>query len=318
MASSDMVIFNEQVQSVATEVIAQEVEKFGAASASTLVLGSRNVLGDFSEEASYQLISGLVNRRNAYGSGAVASTTLQEMLDRAVKVDGRVGPVDWTKEQFKRILSNEELAGLVVGEQSAKGMMADHLNTACLTMVAAATNVGAAVVHDGTASVGDLNVLNKGAALFGDRSQSIAAWLMHSKVWHDLVDKAITNANRLYTINNINVFEDGLGRRYVVFDSPSLVTAGSPDTYHTLGLVPGAVQVETTQLDSESVPIVGEENLSRKWQGEYSFVLGLKGYAWDAANGGKSPNDTALGTGTNWDQLVTSVKDTAGGMVNTQ
>jgi hypothetical protein len=63
---------------------------------------------------------------------------------------------------------------------------------------------------------------------------------------------------------------------------------------------------------------VGEENLARIWQGEYSFVLGIRGYAWDAANGGKSPNDTAVGTGTNWDKIVTSIKDTAGVIVNTQ
>lgn len=32
----------------------------------------------------------------------------------------------------------------------------------------------------------------------------------------------------------------------------------------------------------------------------------------DIANGGKSPTDAELATGSNWDQVATSIKDTAG------
>jgi hypothetical protein len=47
-------------------------------------------------------------------------------------------------------------------------------------------------------------------------------------------------------------------------------------------------------------------------QVDYSFGLGLKGYSWDQTNGGKSPTDAELATGTNWDKVVTSDKHTAG------
>lgn len=47
-------------------------------------------------------------------------------------------------------------------------------------------------------------------------------------------------------------------------------------------------------------------------QVDYTFGLGLKGYTWDAASGGKSPSDAALGTGSNWDKVATSDKHTAG------
>lgn len=47
-------------------------------------------------------------------------------------------------------------------------------------------------------------------------------------------------------------------------------------------------------------------------QVDYTFGLSLKGYTWDESNGGKSPSDAALATGTNWDKVATSIKHTAG------
>ena len=52
-------------------------------------------------------------------------------------------------------------------------------------------------------------------------------------------------------------------------------------------------------------------------KGEFSFNLGIKGYTWDKANGGKSPNDTAIALSSNWDRVATSHKDTAGVKVTT-
>ena len=317
MALSDMVLFNKQVQIVATETVDQMIDKFNAASANALIMGNEVTIGDYLEEASYKLIAGLASRRNAYGSGAVADQALTQMKDVSVKVDGRIGPVVWTSEQFRRLGKSEEEAGLIIGEQAAEAMIQDYLNSVSSALVAAVA-AQAALVHDGTAGTVSLGGLNSGAAKFGDRSSALVCWLMHSKVWHDLIAEAITNTNNLFNIGNINVREDGLGRRYIVTDSPSLITAGAPDTYHSLGLTVGAAQVEARPLSSVTDDITGDENLMKRWQGEYSYMLGLKGYAWDQTNGGASPTDAAIGTGTNWDKIVTSDKDTAGVLVNTQ
>ena len=56
----------------------------------------------------------------------------------------------------------------------------------------------------------------------------------------------------------------------------------------------------------------GKQRIETTFQSDYTFALGLKGYAWDVANGGKSPADAAIGTGTNWDIFASSVKHTAG------
>ena len=56
----------------------------------------------------------------------------------------------------------------------------------------------------------------------------------------------------------------------------------------------------------------GGTRIATTWQADYSFGVKLKGYAWDIANGGSSPDDTALFTGSNWDIVMSDNKHTAG------
>lgn len=319
MATADMVIFNEQTQLVATETVDQALNAFNEASGGGLLLGSQSRLGDYVEEASYKAIANLVSRRNAYGTGALTTKAIQQLKDVSVKVDQTVGPMEWTVEQFARLLKNEEEAGLIIGEQAAQAMIQDYLNTIASALVAAVGNNAAMVNNYAATGTAKLVELNNAAAKFGDRQQSVLAWLMHSKVFTDLTNEAITNTNRLYNIGNIQVMQDGLGRRYVVTDSPALIdTVPVTDEYHTLGLVSGAAMIETQPLLTMTQPKADQENMGTIWKGESSFTVGLKGYAWDATNGGKSPNDAALGTGTNWDKIATSDKDTAACMLISQ
>lgn len=318
MATSDMIIFNEQTQLVATETVAQALAAFNEASGGAILIGSSSTLGDYIEEASYKAISALVTRRDAYGSGTLSTKALQQIKDVSVKIDQSIGPVEWTIEQFQRLLKNESEAGIIIGEQAAEAMIQDYLNTTASSLAAAIGNQATLVNDYSATGTAKLVELNKAAGKFGDRQQSLVAWLMHSKVFTDLTNEAVTNTNRLYNIGNIQVMQDGLGRRYVVTDAPSLVVAGAPDTYNTIGMVPGAAMVETQPLLTMTQPKADQENMGTIWKGESSFTLGLKGYAWDIANGGKSPTDAEVATGTNWDLIASSTKDTAGVMLISQ
>lgn len=318
MATSDMIIFNEQTQLVATETVAQALAAFNEASGGGLLLGSRSTLGDYVEEASYKAIAGLVSRRDAYGTGALTPKQIEQLNDISVKVDQNIGPMEWTVEQFARLMKNEEEAGLIIGEQAAEAMIQDYLNTTAAALVAAVGNQATLVNDYSATGTAKLVELNKAAGKFGDRQQSLVAWLMHSKVYTDLTNEAITNTSQLYNIGNIQVMQDGLGRRYVVTDAPALSVAGAPDKYNSLGLVAGAAMVETSALLTMTQPKADQENMGTIWKGESSFTIGLKGYSWDTTNGGKSPTDAELATGTNWDLIASSTKDTAGVMLISQ
>lgn len=308
--------FNAQVRDTATELVDQEVQKFNEASAGTLVMGNSTVIGDYIENASWKLINGLVQRRNAYGKAAVTPVELSQILDRAVKIDGRVGPLTLTSTLYRRIGSSSEEVASIVASQAAEGMIQDYLNVAAAGLKTAIATQADLLhnVSDATYVPMGLNILNRANSKLGDRSRLIAAYLMHSTVWHEIVGEAIDNKSALYTIGDIGVFDAGLGRRYVVSDIPALQ---DDELNHTLALTPGAAALQVSGLyDFITTESGGGENITRLMQGEYEFVMGIKGFEW-AKKDVKSPTDANLTTAANWKRTATSHKDCAGVLITT-
>lgn len=323
MAMSDMVVFNDFVQQTITEVIAQKVDLFNAASRNTIILRTKRNRGDFALRSQFAEISSLIRRRDVYASGSVSPQVLAMLQEAAVKVAAGTPPISFNPSQFTWIQENPEVAGVVIGEQVAKGQFQDMLNTAMKALRAAMVNVGATVEYDVPAAASlTLNALNRGAQKFGDNAQAIRAWAMHSTPLHDLYDAALTNSNELFVFGDVQVRQDGFGRVFIVTDSPSLYGAiTSPDVtdYYTIGLVENAAVIEDNgDFFSNLETSNGDENITRTWQGEWTFNLGLKGYTWDTAAGGKSPTDAEIGTGSNWDKTATSIKNTAGVIVRSR
>ena len=317
----DLVVFNKQVSTTITELVDQEVNKFNEASGGVLVLASGANKGDFSIESMFKQIGGLVRRRDAYGSGKVPPKRLEQLANTAVKVAAGTPPIEFEPQQYLWIQENPTLAALKIGEQLAKAKLQDMLNAVIRTLVAALKG-NPAIVHDGTDAGPNWRVLNQGAGKFGDRSGALAAWVLHSTVLTNLYDNALSNAERLFTYGTVNVMRDPFGRIFVVTDADPLINpaaGGDEITYNTLGLVPGAGLVQDNgDFNAVMVDQVGNENISRIYQAEWTYNVGLAGYSWDQANGGKSPNDTALGTSANWDKTASSNKDTAGVLVVTK
>src|SRR5690606_38766437 len=185
------------------------------ATAGALVLRTSGNVGDFAHEAAYKAIGNLMRRRNAYGSGAVTPTKLQQLDHVAVKIAGGTAPVEFEPQQFSWIQRNPEEAGVVIGEQVARGVIADEVNTAILGLKTA-LSANAAVAHDATASTLTLNALNKGASKFGDRMADILVWVIHSKAMSDVFDGALTNGNQLFEFGTVRVTQAGFGRRFIM------------------------------------------------------------------------------------------------------
>lgn len=158
-------------------------------------------------------------------------------------------------------------------------------------------------------------------ALYGDAGQRVAAFVMHSKVYYDLMKQSISD--NVYNVAGVTIHEGTvatLGKPVIVTDSASLVSVGTGDTtshneYFTLALTPGAIEIEESE-DRQIVSdlVTGLENLVLRYQGEFAYTLKLKGYAWDMTNGGINPLATSAGVGlaTNWDKIVTDNKSTGG------
>lgn len=315
----DLQVFNKQTYVSMTETVAQDVAKFNEASQGTIVLLNDPFNGDFDLKASFKAIQGIVRRRNAYGSGNVPSKRLEQMLDVAVKVAAGTPPIEYEVQQYQWILQNPELAALTIGEQLGKAKIADMLNAGILGTVSAISGNAAAVEGDGTADP-SFRLLNRGAGRMGDRSGALRSWIVHSTTIHNLYDNALANTERLFNYDGVNVIRDPFGRVFVITDSPALINDDTDTPYfNSLGLVEEAIVIKDNKdFNAELVPTTGGENLKYTYQGEWTYGVGVKGYAWDMANGGKSPNDASIGTPTNWDLIASSIKDTAGVLVKSK
>ncbi|MDK4689704.1 major capsid protein [Kingella negevensis] len=310
----DLQVFNQQTYTTMTEVADQDVAKFNEASNGTIALFNKPFAGDFDISTAFHNVAGLVRRRNAYGSGTVESVRLKELLNIAVKVAAGTAPTEWEAQQYNWTLRNPELAAIQLGTQLAKGRMADMLNTGISAAVAAISG-NAAMVQDGASAAPTFNVLNQGAAKMGDRSGSLKAWVLHSSTMHALFSNALSNVERLFTYDGVNVVRDPFGRVFVITDSPALFNS---NVYHTLGLVENAILVnDNNDFNAVMVNETGSENIKTVYQAEWTFGVAVKGYSWDQSKGGKSPNDTAIATPTSWKKAATSNKDTAGVLIKT-
>lgn len=323
MALSDLAVYSEYAYSSFTEVLDQQINLFNGATGGAIALQGTAHQGDFSESAFFgKVAGGLVRRRNAYGEGSVTEKTLQHLQDVSVKVAAGTPPVRIDPSQFRWIQQNPEAAGAAMGQQLAVDTMADMLNVGLGATHAALSQVDS-LIYDATANAAPDNLanwrnLNSGQALFGDASSQIAVWVMHSAPMHELYAANLANSERLFTYGTVNVIRDPFGKLLVMTDSPALLQSGGedPNKYHVLGLTAGATLIgQNNDFLANEETRNGGENIIRTYQAEWSYNVGVKGFAWDKANGGKSPTDAALLTASNWERYATSDKDLAGVIV---
>ncbi len=314
MSLTNMQVFNQYANLAMTETLDKQIGLFNAATKGAIILRSASSEGDFSEEAKWKKISGLVRRRDAYATATLSAVDLAQLLERSVKVGAGTFPVNMDPSDFTWVQKSPDEAGAVFGANLAEDSMADMLQAALASYVSAMATQ-AANFTDGTGGVNSLSQLNTAASKFGDQASRIACWVMHSKSLFNIYGEALTNTAKLFEFGNIKVMEDGFGRPLIVSDIAAL-QAGA--VYKTAGLVSGGIIVDqNNDFYSNISETNGNNNISRTMQAEWTFNLGHKGMAWDSANGGKSPTDAELITATNWDKVATSHKDLGGVLLHT-
>ena len=314
MALSNMKVFNASLQSATIETLGQMVEKFNAASRGAITLTTQGFEGDYRYENFWQGIHAAQRRVDRYATNAAASSTsLAQLQAVGVKVAGGFGPVLWEPGQLAWVEKSPAEALEVISRNLAEAIMKDQLNTSIAALVAA-IEAQADATYDtatGPISYADLNLAH---AKFGDSSSMIVANVMDGAQYHSLIGQNIANATQLFQASGVLVV-DILGKAVVVTDAPALRESPSTVTndVKVLGLVAGASTVyDGSALITNVETANGKERIETTFQADYDFGIALKGYAWDTASGGKSPTDTELATGSNWDKVATDIKHTAG------
>lgn len=313
MSLSQMQVFNKYMMPAIIETLGQQIQKFNAASGGAIMLSTGGWEGDFLQESFYAAIHSARRRVDRYAANGTATPTdLTQLKHSSVKVAGGFGPIRFEPGQMTW-LNKPTAEGIEVASRNfAEALLQDQLNTAIAALVASISNQAAAT-NDVSATLGlTYSALNDAHAKFGDSSSLIVANVMTGQVYHKLIGQNLANAQQLFQYGAVTVV-DILGKTVVVTDAPALYATGTPNLQKVLGLVSGAATVTDagdviTNIDT----VNGKERIETTMQVDYTFGLGLKGYTWDEANGGKSPTDAELATGTNWDKVATDIKHTAG------
>lgn len=319
--ASDFVVYQDEMRGAIVERLTQASDYFnGAGGAIRLSTISRR--GDYAKESFFANISSLITRRDTTSVSAATdlASTMEEVI--STKLNRKIGPVAQTLDAFKKVQmsAGEDSLSFLIGTQIAKAMEVDMLNSALRAGVSALANQST-VTHDISSDSPSNTIttddLVQGLAKFGDAGQQVSAWVMHSKVYYDLMRHQIgTSANgdivAGVTVQQANPLT--LNRPVIVTDSAALIDDQSPDDfYYTLGLTANGLIVENSEEETMATDLVtGLENLVVRLQGEYAYNLGVKGFKWDTGNGGANPADAAVATGSNWDTAFTSRKDWAG------
>lgn len=313
-------IYPELAATSMIETLNQNTNAFNSQSKNTIIMRSESLVGDFAQESFLGIVDNLVQRRQVDVSPANPPVFSREIpADEfiSVKLNRRLGPVEYTLDAARKRGHGPEVFAAALGIQSAKAMMVDFIDSGLTAATTALLNQTALFLDRSTVLL-DTNDLFDARALFGDQSGRIKCWVMHSTVYHQFT-KAQYGEN-VQGVADVNVATGQpitLNVPVLVVDSPALISSTSPLQYYTLGLVERGIEVINSEPEFVYTERqTGRENIYDVWQGEHAYNMKLKGFKWDTANGGVNPDDTALGTGTNWDKAATASKDLAGVVIS--
>jgi len=313
MSLSQMQVFNEYIMPATIETLGQMIEKFNQASNGAIRLTTTGFTGDFLQESFFAAIHSAQRRVDRYAAQASASATdLTQLKHSTVKVAGGFGPIRYEPGQMTWLTMPTARGIEVASRNFAEALLADQLNTA-IAALRAAIAAQATATNDVSATAGiNYTSMNGAHAKFGDRSNDLVATVVTGAIYHKLIGDNLTNTPQLFQSQGVRVV-DILGKAMIVTDAPALRVAGTPNKVYALSLVDSAAMVhDAGDIISNIETSNGQTRIETTMQVDYTFGLGLKGYTWDETNGGKSPTDAELATGSNWDKVATDIKMTAG------
>jgi hypothetical protein len=310
-------IYEDQFYSGMFEVVAQNTNVFNEASRNTINIIPREHIGDFSKEAFFTEEASVINRRDitVNTDGAASDLDSDELV--GVKLYRRY---QWDKRltDIKRIGFTEQEYSRIVGEKTGEQKMKDMLNTGLLCL---STALEAAGSNEDDITSESPNTLNYDAIpgalqLFGDNSPALRQVVGHSKPIHDLLGDALSiNVENVAgtSINQGSI--PSLGKGLSMTDSSDLVVtdgvSSGTDAYKTLFLAENALRIEESEDETMVSDVVdGKENIVVRVQGEYAITCKVKGIEY--SDSGANPNDSALGNTSNWNQVASDTKNTAG------
>jgi len=311
MGINNFVVFNDNVRLETIERLNQRIDLFNN-SQGMITLSTVEREGDFFEAAQFD-IADAHDTIDIYDTNADRSDTEINMIKQVdPKVQWVYGPVVWRGAEMAWINQSESVALDIVAGRMTNLTFLKMLNNSVAAAVAA-YEANTDVVNDVSALGTPQNIsqeaLNNTYGLMGDRQNEIVGNLMSAASYNKLIGQALANDNHLFTSMNVTVI-DIQGKASVVADIPALSPTGKNKI---LGMKEGAINCyDGGKLITNLEVSNGKNMIKSSFQANGNYMINLMGYSWDEANGGKSPLDAELATGTNWDEYLNYDKNTGG------
>lgn len=312
--ASDFKVYEAEFNAAFYEALAQNANIFNSASNGAIALITQVHEGNYLKNAYFKQISSLVTRQDITSVSAVDSKKLEQVEEASVKLHNKIGPVQSTLKAWNMAGLTTPEGSMMLGRLVADAVL-QRMATQAIIAAVAAVGAQTSLIHDitgETTKTANIKSMNKTRLKWGDQLTKLAAWVMHSTPFGDLVEDGLDI--ELESVAGAMVSNGGvaklMGGGLVVSDNSNLYNSGSPTTYNLLGLAANAVIVRQSELQNIFInKVTGLEQLAIEIQGEYAATIGVDGYTWDTTNGGANPSDATLATTTNWDKVRT---DTTG------
>ncbi len=310
--NTDLKIYPDQFFAGMRESLQENTNAFNGASNGSIQLVSDLSRGDFQDESFFKKLSGAVGHRDPNSTADATSIKLEQGEHTSIKIPRKYGPVENTATSFRRIAQDPATMSFIIGQNVGEDMAQDYL-TAAITCVSTCLGSVTELTHV-AGSAANHTALTGGLRKFGDKAQSLVALVMNSDSYFDMVDNAI--ADKLYEEAGTVVY----GAQPGTFNRPTIVTdnaslTASATTNNILALTNGAVIINESETgDTLLERVGGKDNIIMRFQSEYAFNSGVKGFSWNKT-AGVNPTNAALGTAANWVQVVSDIKSCAGVMI---
>ena len=144
---SDFKIYQEYFDAGFVEVLQQNGAAFNGASQGAIQLRQEILKGNFAYDSFFDVVSGLVARRDTTSTSTASDTPLTMDEFVSVKLDRKVGPIGVSLDAMKKKARDPREVSFILGQQTATAVQLEQLNTALLACEAALDNI-AALEHD--------------------------------------------------------------------------------------------------------------------------------------------------------------------------
>ncbi len=322
--ASDFKLYEEQYFGGMFDRIQQVIKAFNGNSANTIRLSSRVIPANFNRESIFKKIADMITRRDITNIDPLTDKILEQDELVGVKLNRTAGPVSSTLDAWKKIAKDPLEFSFFLGQMYGEAKLQDMINTAILAIESAISGQSD-LNFDATAETIKTSThthLVSGISKLGDQASRIAAFVMHSKPYYDLVKQAI--GDKIFEVAGAVIYSGTVatfGKPTLVMDSPALHDANGShtDTYNILGLTEGAIDVVESEQETVAFDMVtGLANLMYRYQAEYAYNISVKGMRWDTQNGGVNPSNATLGTGSNWIKVLSDIKSLGGVRIKVQ